>query len=179
MNINDALDVMQSDMKLWDTAKKKGLKGGKVEVTLDLPWGIGVHTVTLEGMDNAEGKRKAVGVYGNYIRDLIKEQTDDEAVTARAKAAAARSEPDDSPDGFGFDPNAGVQHAAGKAETVQATDTAHGEDAEGNADFGATLIARESYLLKVTERARADLTRWDNELQGISAALKAMGYTHD
>ena len=178
MNKEDALDLMQSDMKLWDTAKKQ-VKGNKVEVTLDLPLGIGEHTVTLEGMDNAQGKRNAVGAYGEYIRGLIDEQINDEAVTARAKAAAARSEPDDSPDGFGVDPNAGVQHAAGEAEAVQATGETHQGSDEGHADFGTTLIARESALRARVERAEANITSWNKELVGVVAALEAMGYTHD
>ena len=177
MNVQEALDIMQSDMKLWEAAETEETKEGVVIKTISLPWGLGEVVVELEGMNDGNKRREAVESYGAYIRGLIDEQTNDEAITARAKAAAARAKPDDSPDGSGVDPVTGVQHTTGEAEAVQATGHTYAPVTEEHADFGASLIARESALLERVGRTKADLARWEQELTGIEAALNAMGYT--
>ena len=176
MNTQEALDIMQSDMKLWETATEKDLGGGKVEKTLSLPWGIGEVKVVLEGMTDADKRRSAVAGYGGYIRDLIKERIDDEAITSRAQTAAARLESANSADGHSLDA-AGGGYKDSETAALPKAGEAHDEDVEETEDFGATLIAREAVLLERTGRARANLAAWDKELQGIEAALKAMGYT--
>jgi hypothetical protein len=89
MNKQEWIDLMQSDGKLWDMAEKE-MDGTNMKLTLrGLPWGIGDAEVTLEGMDNAIAKRNAVGSYAEYIRGLIDEQINDEAITIRAAQAAA------------------------------------------------------------------------------------------
>lgn len=174
MNVNDALDIMQSDMKLWDTAEKKPIAGGKVEVTLDLPWGIGSHSVTLEGMKDAQGKRNAVGAYGEYIRGLIDEQINDEAITSRAQVAAARAEQDGSADSDSLSADAGLRDTPVPAETNAGTGKTHEVHAQEADDFGATLTARGAALSDRIIRVEFDLARWKRELTGIQAALEAM-----
>ena len=177
MNVREALDIIQSDMKLWDAAESKDLGNGRVEKTLHLPWGLGEVVVILEGMTDAGKRRQAVEGYGKYIRGLVDEQTDDEAITARAQAAAARSEPKDSGDSDRKHPDNGLCNTTSEAETVQGTSKTHPVDAEDTPDFGTTLVARESALLARLGAAKATIAKWEQELTGIEAALKAMGYT--
>lgn len=79
---------MQSDMKMWDSAKTEDLGNGKIRKTIVLPYGIGETTVTLEGITDAGKRRNAVAGYGEYIRGLIDEQINDEVITSRAQQAA-------------------------------------------------------------------------------------------
>ena len=180
MNIEQMLDIMQSDMKLWDMADTKEQKNGRVTKTLSLPWGIGEVVVELEGMTDARKRRAAVEGYGQYIRDLIKERIDDEAITSRAKAAAARSEQADSKDrgGVSADGAGGVPQDSRASPTIQSTDEEDTRDVEDNDYFRAALAAREAKLERRIERAEADIARWDNEIKAMAAALAAMRYTH-
>ena len=92
----DTLALMQSDMKMWETAETEELGGGKVKKTINLPFGIGEVSVTLEGMTDGIKRRGAVSSYGEYIRGIIDECINDEAITARAQqdVAAARGAAD-------------------------------------------------------------------------------------
>jgi len=47
----DILDIMQSDMKLWEAADREQV-GGNLVLKIILPWGIGETLVTMEGMDD-------------------------------------------------------------------------------------------------------------------------------
>jgi hypothetical protein len=89
MNKQEWLDMMQHDVKIWELAEKE-LKGNKITLTMrDIPWGIGDAEVTLEGIDDANSKRNAVGSYAEYIRGLIDDQINDETIELRAAQAAA------------------------------------------------------------------------------------------
>ena len=173
LSIPDALDIVQSDMKLWDKSETEPLPGGAVRKSINLPWGIGEVSATLEGMNDAEKRRAAVGAYANYIRDIVKQATDDEAVTSRAKAQAARSEQVDSADGVRSGTE-GVPVAATEATPVEGADEAYEEATEGAAGFGEALTARRTALSERIGRVESDLARWRRELKGIDAALAAM-----
>lgn len=84
----EIIGLMQSDMKMWDSAATKDLGDGKIMKTIVLPYGIGETTVTLEGITDAGKRRNAVAGYGEYIRGLIDEQINDEVITSRAQQAA-------------------------------------------------------------------------------------------
>ncbi len=90
LNEKDFLNMMQSDSKLWETAESE-TKGDKLVKTIYIPWGIGETTVTLEGLDNVNGRRAAFSTYGEYIRGLVDNQISEESITARAEQAAARA----------------------------------------------------------------------------------------
>jgi len=172
--VKDILDIMNSDFKLWEHATDTPADNGGVTKTLHLPWGIGDVTVTMEGMTDAGKKREAVGAYGNYIRQLIDERINDDAVTARAKAAAARREPADGADSDSVSPNQRLRDAALQAPAHESASEAHERDAQGSADFGESLTARRAALRERIARVDADLTRWARELKGIEAAIAAM-----
>ena len=175
MDVQQALDIMQSDMKLWDTAETEDLGEGRVTKTLDLPWGIGKLSVTLEGMTDATKRRDAVAQYGAFVRAEIEERIDDEAITSRAKAAAARAELDNSADGDSLATGGTIE--TGEARPLQEAGKAPSELTPYGADLGATLIARAAEIegrLRALEEERDNLAR---DRDGIEAALLAMGYT--
>lgn len=174
MEIKDALDIMNSDFKLWEKSKSKDLGNGKVEKTIDLPWGIGEYSVTLEGMNDGSKRRAAVGAYGQHIRDLIKERIDDEAITSRAKAAAARAEYTRSSDSNSISTDEGLRDSPVQTQVVSTTSEAYSEDAEADVDFGEALVAKRVKIDNEIERLTANLAKLCKELRGIDAAIEAM-----
>jgi hypothetical protein len=170
MNETETYDIMQSDMKLWEAAAKAPTQNGNAMLlTLELPWGIGKTEITLEGLASAEGKRNAVGVYGQLIRDLIADRTADEAVTARSKlAAAASSEAADSRDG-------GHGAAEGGGEEIPRAEAgrAHGEIF---IPTGETVDLRIDELQGAIREDEDRLASHRRELRGLIAFKEAMNY---
>ena len=156
-----------------DAATTEDNGKGTLIKSLDLPFGIGETNVTIEGLTDAGKKRNAVSQFGEYIRGLIKERIDDEAVTARAKAAAERVEQDDSADSV-RDSAERVQEPVCEASPIQTTSGSYEEDAIEDVDFGTGLAARRTSLINRIGRVESDLARWRKELKGIEAALEAM-----
>lgn len=173
MTKKEVFDIMASDMKLWDAAKTDKHADGSISKTLDLPFGIGPHTVTLEGLTDAQKKRDAVTTFASYIRGLIKERIDDEAVTARAKASAARREQTDSGDSVSGSPE-GVPSSVIETPPISGTGETYQTDAQGDGDFGATLTARRTAIVGRIKRVEDNLAQWKRELRGLDAALAAM-----
>ena len=93
MNESELNDALNSDMRLWDAAAKTDDGQDSISLLLDLPYGIGETSVTLQGLDNAEKRRDAIGVYGNYIRNLIENKVGDDAITSKAAYQRALAEP--------------------------------------------------------------------------------------
>lgn len=186
MDIKEALDCMNSDYKLWEKAESKDLGGGRVEKTLHLPWGIGEVSVTLEGMSDAGKRRAAVSGYGEYIRGVVNEAISDEAVSARAKQAAARVEQRDSEDSVIVGGGTRVRDAAVQAPT----DAEAGEAHEGNATkpvgLRETLLARRSeiedeaefYVRRKAECER-ELKRLARDSRAVEAGIDALGDDDD
>ena len=173
LSIPDALDIVQSDMKLWDKSDTEPLPGGAVRKSINLPWGIGEVSVTLEGLSDGKGRRNAVGAYAEYIRDVVKNAIDDEAVTSRAAAQAARVEQDHSGDSVRSGTE-GVPESAPAEKAVEGSGKALEEDAQDFTGFGEALAPRRAALVARIERVSTDLARWRRELKGIDAALAAM-----
>lgn len=173
LSIQEALDIVNSDFKLWERATDTPTKTG-VSKTLVLPWGIGEVTVNVEGVHDAKTRRNAVGMYGEYIRGLVKEATDDEAVTSRAAAKAARAEQADSGDSDGVNA-VGVSGRPPEEEATTDAGEAHEEAFETAPDLGADLLARRAALVTRLDRLRAEVERCEREGRGIDSALTAMG----
>jgi hypothetical protein len=174
MNEQEALALMQSDMSLWEKATTVELGDGRQEKTIEgWPWGIGTITVTLEGLTDGVKRREAVGQFGEYIRAVVDERINDEAITLRAQQAAAHNKQADSGDSMAVDTHR-VPEPADEAAPLPAASPAHEGDAEGATDFGASLVARKSALLNEIGRAEDNLARWRRELAGIEAALAVM-----
>jgi hypothetical protein len=120
MNKNDWLDIMQSDNKLWELAEKQDNSEGGITLTLrGIPWGIGDVEVNMEGLEDAGKRRQAVGAFAGYIREVIDEKIDDEAVEARAAQAAALASPDPSELLVDVGEHQGARGVGGKGEPVQ------------------------------------------------------------
>jgi len=182
MDIKETLDCMNSDFRLWERAESKDLGGGVVEKTITLPWGIGEVVVNLEGMNDAGKRRAAVGSYGEYIRGVIDEQTNDEAVTSRAKAAVARSELADSEDSTSVDRELGVRDEEVQEEGDEEPSQAYEEDASQPLGLRAVFVDRRLEIIARIDRAehrRAEANRTldqlSNELKAIDAALNTLG----
>ena len=118
MNKVEALSKMNSDMQLWEAADSKDLGNGKVEKTINLPWGIGVTSVVLEGMTDASKRRSAVGAYGDYIRGVINDKIGEENVTARAQQKAASLSEDSSRETDSRESDNGGAHESERQETA-------------------------------------------------------------
>lgn len=181
MEVKDALDIMNSDFKLWEKAESEDLGGGKVVKTLTLPWGIGEVKVTLEGMTDADKRRQAVAGYGNYIRDLINEATADEAIEARARQAAALAKPADS----GGSPIIGgeqrVRDAAVQEETHEVAGETHEHHAKEPVSIGETLAARRleiedelDFYRGRLEAAEREVARLSRDLRSVERAIAAI-----
>ena len=179
MDIKEALAIMSSDFKLWERAEEEQLGGGKVAKTLTLPWGIGSYTVELEGLNDAGKRRSAVSAYGEHIRGVINERINDDAITSRAKAAAARSELASSEDSDSVSADEGLRDTAVPTEAVPGADEAHEADVEEDVDFGASLAARRVEVSEGIDRLTGQLDRLCKELRGIDAAIKAMAEEED
>lgn len=180
MDKNEALDIMNSDFKLWERAATEDHGGGKLTKTLTLPWGIGEVSVTLEGMTDAGKRRNAVSGYGEYIRGLIDEATNDEAVTARAKAAAARIESADSKDsnGIGGGPRVHIEPPVQEKPDEEA-EQAYKVDVEDSGRFRETLVAKRSEIQNELNQLERRNRQLRTELLGVNAALDAMGEPED
>lgn len=174
----EALNIMQSDFKLWEAATETAISPGVVEKTINLPWGIGDVTVRLEGMNDAGKRRQAVGAYGEHIRSLIDDRINDEAVTARAKAAAAKAQPADSDDSNGVGGWESVPSGPREEEVPPKTDEEAGgvyqPDAQEPLGFRETLVARRAAVDERIGRLTVELDTACRELKGIDAALGAM-----
>jgi len=115
MNQADLQDILQSDMKLWESATQQEGKEGSLTLAIDLPYGIGIVEVTFEGIKDAGTRRGAVESWGNYIRGQVEDKTSDEAIAA--KAARAKMKLDDAAAARGGDlstPQPAVPAAAGQ-----------------------------------------------------------------
>lgn len=80
--------MMQSDNKLWERSSTVE-EGGVLTKSIELPHGIGLFTISFEGVKDAAGRRNAAGIWGESIRDAVNDAIGDEAVTARAAQRAA------------------------------------------------------------------------------------------
>lgn len=179
MDIKEVLDLMHSDFKLWERATSEDLGEGVVAKTITLPWGIGEYTVNMEGMNDANKRREAVAAFGNHIRDVIEERIDDEAITSRAQAAAARAKQDDS-----GHRNADSQLVGIYDEAIQETDAedsteAHQGTVEGTSSFGDDFAADRAAINGRINELTRDLARLCRQLRGIDAAIAAMKENDD
>ena len=164
--------VLNSDFKLWEFAETEE-NGTSITKSLNLPLGIGEVSVTLEDVHDATTKRGAVEAFGDYVRGLVRERTDDEEVTARAEAARQRAMQDDLDHGI-YVGQQRVQDPSAKEETLQGAVQTHDGDDEGDGGLGAVLFAKRATLRERVNGARADLARWTKELKALDAACAAL-----
>lgn len=169
LTIEETLDMMHSDFRLWERAQKEQV-GSTLSLTLVLPWGIGRRQMNLEGITNAESQRKAVSTFGEWIRSLIDEATNDEAVTSRAAAKAARAEQDDSGRSAGGLPPV-PEDTGDKAEALESAGIPHQEDAFGPVGLRETLAARRAYCRERLAEADRIFDKYQEELEMIDKAL--------
>lgn len=164
MNENEFLALMQSDSKLWDYATTTHNKDGSIDKTLQIPWGIGEITVTLEGMDNVQGRRAAFNSFGDYIRGLINDKTSDDAITARAKQAAARvgEKSDSLIDSTGTRPE--EPETIFDSETVETYDDPTLQIADP--------AARLTNLRRAIDRARKFIDSTETEMKALEAYME-------
>jgi len=184
MDIQETLDIMNSDFKLWERATGEDLGGGKVTKTINLPWGIGEVTVTLEGMTDATKRRGAVSSYGEYIRGLIDEQTNDEAITSRAQVHAANAQPTDSESGadsLGGGPERVREPSVQEGDVPQAGQ-AHKEHATRPVGLREILTARKveiddevEYFTERRDTSIEELIALAQDLKAVEAGLAALG----
>ena len=173
MNEQELNQILQSDIKLWELAEETSTVPGVYEKTLDLPYGIGPTMVRLENIDDAIKKRGAVAAFGEHIRSLIKDRTDDEAVTARAQQAAAKAEQRDIENGI-YVGAQGVSDTPTPSASLPGTGSPHQGNAEGYAGIGDALTAQRAELRERVNRARSDLAVWTRELKALDAACAAL-----
>ena len=71
MTEQELQQILNSDMKLWELAETIEASDNAVTKVLDLPYGIGITEVTLEGLSDGSKRREACGSFGEYIRGLV------------------------------------------------------------------------------------------------------------
>ncbi len=175
MNTSEWLSIMHHDVKMWELAEKEEVRGGLQLTMRDMPWGIGDAVVTLEGITNAIERQNAVGSYGAYIRGLIDEEINDEAVEARAKQASAfaREDADTAALGLGRD-----RDSAGVGGTPSPVQGVVGEDAVPTFMQAATVSAdpttRLAELRAAVGEAQAYITSTSREIKALEAYVAVM-----
>jgi hypothetical protein len=175
MTKTELINIMQSDNALWGQATQSpGPSPGSVDMTLDMPFGIGAYTVTMEGMNDAAGKRNALGAFGAHIRDVVNNQINDESITSRAKVKAAQAKQSDSGDSASLSGGERLRDAQVYEEVEEAAEGTHEGDAEEPFDWRDGLTARRATLEGRRERLTSELTRTSRDIKGIDAALEAM-----
>lgn len=172
MNKKEALGLMQSDMKLWEAASTEDVGDAAIKKVINLPWGIGEVEVTLEGLTDAGKKRSAITSYGEYIRGIIDEQINDEAITARAsqKAALAGEDTGGIVDGSGNDsagPRGPYPGKPTKVVDTEAMETLNVITAGPEAVADRAIYVREQ-IRKVAD----NLIGLKRELAGLEAYLE-------
>jgi hypothetical protein len=182
MDIQETLDCMNSDYKLWSKAESQELPGGRVVKTLNLPWGIGDVVVTLEGLNDAGKRRDAVGSYGEYIRGVIEEAISEDAVTARAQQAAARTKQDDSGDSPIYSGEPRVRNTAVQETANAEAGKTHQAATKEHAGLGETLAARRleieddvAYFTARRDEAERELRQLAKDRRAIEAAIASLG----
>jgi hypothetical protein len=173
MNEKELREILQSDMKLWDSAETTE-DGNAVTKVLDLPYGIGRTEVRLEGLDNGAARRSACEGFGSYIRELVNERIGDEAVTARAKQAAAKAGTDTGgvPDERGDDPARQGWEDDGGATPVPNQKAMASHDVVAFTPEGMARRADAVRELVGTYEEHLDALRL--ELRGITAYLETL-----
>lgn len=97
MNESELNEILQSDMRLWESAAHMKETKDSVTMVMDLPHGIGVTEVTLEGLTDATKRRDAVSAFGNHIRNIVENKIGDDAITSQAEYKRALAEPVEEP----------------------------------------------------------------------------------
>lgn len=175
MTQSEWLSIMHHDVRLWDMAEKEEVKGGMKLTMRDMPWGIGDAEVTLEGVSDANERRNAVGTYGAYIRGLIDNEIDDEAVEARATQAAAFASEDADKHALGLERNTGAGGVEGTQQAVQAVAGAEAVPTfMQSVSVSTDPAARLSELRAGVGDARDYITATSREIEALEAYVAVM-----
>lgn len=171
MNMQEMLNICQSDFGLWNKSNPQELAPGEITLTIEAPWGT--ETQTIGGIIDAKTRQAGVQWWGNHIRGIVEEHTDDALIQSRATQAAAEKESRDS--------ESGIYAGPGEVRNPRREEGAKEEDsrppvqhAEEPTDFRASLIARRTEIAGRANEAQSNLTRWRRELKAMDAALAAM-----
>lgn len=182
MEIKDALDIMNSDFKLWENAVSEELGNGRVAKTITLPWGIGEYRVELEGMNDATRRRSAVSAFGEHIREVINDRIDDESITSRAKVKSARVEQDHSSNSDGLGGELRVLESPVQEEADEDTEEAHEELTARSIGLREVLVIRRTEIIddidffnKRRDAAAKELGLLAIDLVAVNAGLEALG----
>ena len=190
MSVKELTDVevyamMQSDMKLWESATTEH-KGSTITKAVILPFGIGEFRVNFEGVDNGIKRRAAAEQWGAMVRERVKDRVGDESVTARAQQAAALRQSEGEAEGLGSSDNG---HGTGDSAPVGLQDQsavlpaasafpvqAHGGPAQDDqGPQGTDFAARAEWLRGRIGEGERQLKGWRRELKALDAALSVLG----
>ena len=92
MNEEQLREILQSDFKLWEAASTTmvGADADRLVKEIDLPYDIGLFSVTFEGVKDATSRRDAVAQFAATVRNEIDNRIGEAAVTARAAQRPSR-----------------------------------------------------------------------------------------
>lgn len=177
--------IMQSDIKLWETATTEA-NGNDITKKLTLPFGIGELAVEFQGVDNGIKRRAAAEQWGAIIRERVKDRIDDEAITARARLAAAKAESEEQAEGLGSadsghgDSDEAEERLQGEPSvqteaTAEAVQAHAGDAGEDNGPSGTDFAARAEWLSGRIAEGEARLREQRRELKALEAALAVLG----
>ena len=184
LNEEEVYAIMQSDMKLWESATTLA-EGNNITKRLILPFGVGEVAIKFEGVDNGLKRRAAAEQWGATIRDIIKDRIDDESITQRARLAAASRASEgeseavgDTDSGHGAEDEA-TQRGGGESAVLSEAGAdavqAHAKDAQGdNGPSGTDFVARAEWLRERIEEDEARLSERRRELKALDAAIAVL-----
>lgn len=172
MNERDLRGILQSDFQLWERSETVE-DGGMVTKIISLPHGIGDFRLTFEGINNAQGRLSAVGIWGQSIRDAVNDAVGDEAVSARAAQKAARVGPDDG--NYGGLSESDPYDAGAVPVPAQETVSPLSEPATLSTDTSNRIDELRRFRVECAKRIKG----LDLEIKALSAYLEVMNAQQD
>jgi hypothetical protein len=167
MNETELRSILHSDFKLWARADTEE-DGSTLTKTIELPYNIGTFTLSFKGINNAEGRRNAAGIWGVSIREAVENAIGEESVTARAAQRAAQvSEDDGTHGGLGQpDPNVPKGEATSLTEAVPALSPL--------AEISTDPSSRLDELRRARDGHRKAAKALDLEISALTAYMEVM-----
>lgn len=160
---------MQSDIQLWEKALTQETDETLTK-TVTLPYGIGVYSLTFERPASGEQRRFAAATWAESIRTAINDVIGEDAVTARAAQAPARSS--ESNDSINSSGGTGAHTEAGGTQAVEGSVPSLGGFADHATECSYRLDAIRDEIMR-TQKKLADLKKEQRALSAYMEVINA------
>lgn len=167
MDKREFRQIVNSNDKLWSLATTENIKTGAVRKSIDVPL-VGTVTLSFEGMDNAEGRRAAFEIWGDHVRGLFEDATDDETIVAKAQLRDAKASEGNG--GVIKGPISGADVEEGDKVSYETPVSASKAIAKGAESVADAITDREGLVRRYEE----DIERYRKEIEALRAYLEVM-----